>query len=70
MLAKAAAPACVAGVLAAATTAATYGVSRFALANAFQVQQPPAVAQSWVWLAVWPCLTVGIAMLVVRRRGR
>ncbi|MEZ0110900.1 ABC-2 type transport system permease protein [Catenulispora sp. EB89] len=36
--------------------------------NGFRPLQPPTVAQSWVWLAVWPLAAVGVAMLGLRRR--
>jgi hypothetical protein len=33
----------------------------------FHPLQPPAVAQSWVWMAVWPLLAVGVALALGRR---
>jgi ABC-type transport system involved in multi-copper enzyme maturation permease subunit len=34
----------------------------------FHPLQPPTVAQSWVWMAVWPVAAVGLAVLALRRR--
>lgn len=36
--------------------------------NGFRPLQPPTVAQSWVWVAVWPLLAVGVAALFLRKR--
>lgn len=36
--------------------------------NGFHPSQPPTVAQSWAWMAVWPLLAVAVAVLTLRRR--
>lgn len=36
--------------------------------NSFHPLQPPTVAQSWVWMAVWPLLAVAVAALALRKR--